>query len=298
MTTRIMPFATGGPRSVRDLLVIFLGQSNTGDGNGLLNTDLPGYANPGTPDAGIQIFNGTSFVTMHNGVNNNILGGLGQGTVNGLDNSKTWGPEVEWTYRFRQDNPSTTINVVKCVWGGTPIDNYWGTAAAGSYPFWEPPPNNTGNTGPGGAALTGISLWSWSRQIILAAKAKLRRPKVLVVNIMQGETDAANFADNSVANRYSTNLPNWLTAIRGGDIATSTTPIVLGRIANNGGVWQYASTIQAVQDSLGMVPTNGITTVKTDSYPIQTGNYHYTATGQGYLGRDMYLAYKGTYVYA
>jgi hypothetical protein len=244
-------------------VILAAGQSNDGDGNGLDASGLPAYAV--TPDPGIQIWNGSAFTTLINATNNDIL----QDPL-----STTWGPEVEFTYRYRQAHPGETIYLIPFRKGSTSLGTSGGTTNV-----WMPPPAVTN------------SLFNTMQGHVAAALATLANPKVRVVLWQQGESDATDLTD---ANNYQTNFTNLCNQIQihWGDASTK---IVAGRILGTNPSWTFSSTVRAAQDAVGVSLSSFVRIIDTDAFPNNTT--HYTATGQAgagstNLGGAMYIAYQ------
>jgi Carbohydrate esterase, sialic acid-specific acetylesterase len=253
-------------------IVVVSGQSNAGDGNALTAADLPAHLVP--VDQGVKIWNGRAFVTMQNGVNTDPI------AASAPTRAATWGPHVEFAYRWRQDNPYGTLYVVHVPVGGSGLDKTAFPTAC-----WCPP----------AASYRGTRLFDAVTTQLRRAKAALSRPKVRAVLWMQGEADANDTL--ATANNYATNLPPLLSAMltNWGD---SETKILVGRIDNGGvenqtgGVWHFAPPVQAAQDAVNGSLGGLVTTISTTSYSVQVGQpFHYDGNGQVSLGRDMYSAF-------
>jgi hypothetical protein len=256
---------------VQDVIVV-AGQSNAGDGNSLGFSDLPSPLN-GSPDQSVLIWNGSEFVVMQNGVNTDPI------TASSPTGAATWGPHVEFAYRWRLDNPLKPLYIIHGAVGGTGLD------ASFTPSSWCPP----------SVEYTGTRLFDGVTTLISNAKAQLVQPKVRAVLWMQGEADANG--DLALAERYATNLPPLLSAMLSfwGDDQTK---ILVGRIDNGGvenqtgGVWHNAPPVQAAQDAVNGSLGGLVRTINTTSYSTQSGaSFHYDGNGQVSLGGDMYDAY-------
>jgi Carbohydrate esterase, sialic acid-specific acetylesterase len=233
-------------------VILIAGQSNA-DGYGLTSADLPAHLVPS--DAGIKIYNGTSFVTLTNGSNNALL-------CVGSSSTHTWGPEAEFTYQYRLVNPTKTVYIVKYAVDGTKLYNdgvaNWNPAFAGSY-FDQMVTYTNGALN----ALSGVSPTIKIRWLLW----------------MQGESDAT---DSTIeANAYSANLVSFLSAVR--DRWGRVGKTIVGRISASS-AWTFSANVRNAQAATSLPDA----WVNTDSYTLQADNKHYTGAGQVSLGSDMW----------
>src|SRR5688572_2292699 len=88
-----------------DVLLIS-GQSNPAGAN-LDESTVPTHLQ--AQDHGIKVWTGLALETLHNGYNNRPAS-LG---------ASLWGPEAQFAYKYRQDNPSKTLYIAKYAKGST-----------------------------------------------------------------------------------------------------------------------------------------------------------------------------------
>ncbi len=157
-------------------VLIVAGQSNA-LGFQVTPAELPSWY---APDARVQIFDGSAFVTMQAGVNTGTPA-----------NPNAWGPEVAYAAAWLNDpaNAGQTLYVVKSVKGST------GLAADPAEQDWSP-------------ASVG-ELFDATTAKVTAAKALLTGPFHTTALWFQGEQDAAS-ATKAAA--YGTNLAGLETA--------------------------------------------------------------------------------------
>lgn len=239
------------PDPYSDVLLV-AGQSNAII-NGLLDTDVPSYLQ--TPDPGIQIFNGSSFVELVNGTNNSVL------CINGTSN-QNWGPEAQFSYLYRQTFPGNTLRIIKFAQAATQLAiNSGGTD-------WNPASSGklfdamTAYVTAGMSALSGVSPPPFARWLIW----------------MQGEQDSL---DNTEANAYGANLAAFISAVQS-RWGTSQMNVIIGRISNSS-VYTFGAAVRAAQVAAAG-PT--VSWVNTDNYSRQSDNVHYTGAGAVSFGGD------------
>lgn len=186
-------------------VALIVGQSNA-LGFQVTPAELPSWY---APNARVQIFDGSGFVTMQAGVNTGTPA-----------NPTAWGPEVGYAAAWLDDpaNAGQTLYIVKSVKGST------GLAADAGAQDWSP--SSTGE------------LFDATTAKVAAAKAALTGPFHTTALWFQGEEDATS-ATKSAA--YATNLANLKTAA-----ATSwgVDDFQYGRISTS---LAYNSTVQAAQ---------------------------------------------------
>lgn len=245
-----MPVMAGRGGRVRlvDLLLV-AGQSNA---VGQVHaSDLPVHLQ--ASDSGVKIWNGSAFVTLVNGTNNNLLSDTP---------SDGWGPEAEFAYQYRQVFPGRTIYVCKSAWNGTSLAAEWNPS--------------------GGTRFSGMETQAAACRSALSAIPSLRTG----VLWMQGETDAE---DNTDANNYGTNLAAFLTAVNSRwDTVQATTPVIIGRMSNST-FFTFRAAVRSAQSAAAAANTK---VVDTDSYTLQGDNIHYNAAGIASLGLDMFTSWS------
>lgn len=157
-------------------IALIVGQSNA-LGFQVTPAELPSWY---APNARVQIFDGSAFVTMQAGVNTGTPA-----------NPNAWGPEVGYAAAWLDDpaNAGQTLYVVKSVKGST------GLAADGAEQDWSP--SSTGE------------LFDATTAKVAAAKALLSGPFHTTALWFQGEQDAAVSAK---ASAYAANLAGLETA--------------------------------------------------------------------------------------
>lgn len=157
-------------------VALIVGQSNA-LGFQVTPAELPSWY---APDARVQIFDGSGFVTMQAGVNTGTPA-----------NPTAWGPEVGYAAAWLDDpaNAGQTLYIVKSVKGST------GLAADAGAQDWSP--SSTGE------------LFDATTAKVAAAKALLSGPFHTTALWFQGEEDATS-ATKSAA--YATNLADLKTA--------------------------------------------------------------------------------------
>lgn len=237
-------------------LFITSGQSNAGDGNSLSRGDLPSNLLP--VDTGVFYWNGSAFVNVTNGINNNPLSP--EGPSQDLDN---WGPVLEFARQWRLANPQPMYIVNFCEIA---------TTLGGATNSWNP-----ANSGQLFDQMTGY---------VTAAKAALGNYAVRGLLWMQGEQDAG---DSTLAAAYGTNLTAFLAKVRT-TWCDVNTKIMIGEISTWSGFVDPAP-VRAAQ----VAAADGVTTftINTDAFPRQSSNtaVHYTGPGQVDLGSAMFAVY-------
>lgn len=246
-------------------IFLFAGQSNNQTFQRVIG-ELPGYI---VADTGVKIWNhvAAAFEQYTACTNSDEPGNIGPNT------GPYWGPEAEFTYRYRQDNPTKTIYVVKFAVASTQLYQSldgittldWNTASAAA------------------------ELFGQMQADIAAAKAALATLGFngIVRNIfwMQGETDAQ---DATMAAAYLANLTAAHSAFRTrwGD---GSSKLTIGRIYDNSAYAQRA-TIRSAQVSVAAL-SNLNTWLNTDGFTL-ADTHHFNAAGVSQFGKDAYYAYK------
>lgn len=239
-------------------IVLCAGQSNAlGQTAG---SNLP--SNLQTLDSNIKIWNGSAFVTLQNGVNNDITG-AGPGTW--------WGPEAEFARRWRLKHPSNVLYIVKYAVSGTFLYD------TGSL-TWFPTPRN------------GPSYFATLKTYTDNAKTALSglSPIVEAFLWMQGESDGSGSDQGglAVANEYQTNLTALFSAVRS-QLGDNNTKIVVGRITDSSH-WPSGSIIRAAQTAVVSGDSGISSLVDTDTFLRLVDDFHYNADGLVSLGSSMY----------
>ena len=245
-------------RSTRDVDVfLFAGQSNM-IGNNTTSSDLASWPYLLVSDPHIIIYNweAAALQTLSNGVNNN----------NNDDTVGQWGAEAQFSYAWRQDNPSKKFFFVKSALGGTYL-------SADVFPSW-----NAGHTAEYFDTFTGNVNAAKSAIIALGFN-----PKVRALCWMQGESDATS---SLYATPYGANLSAFITKVRT-DWGDANTRIIVGRIATAAG--SDSATVRS-GEAAAVSGTTLAALVDTDSYGLI--GIHYDAAGNISMGADMYAAYK------
>lgn len=235
-------------------VILCSGQSNA---LGRQNETIILPANLQVPDVNIKIWNGTDFVTLQNGINNDIHG------------SNLWGPEAEFARLWRLRHPSETLYILKDASIGAFLAdngtvNTWSPLSSiGHFPEMETHSTNAVN---------------W-----LIADGKT--PSFEVLLWMQGEFDGSDF---TASNAYQTNLTNFFSSIRS-RWGSSNTKIMVGRIAQTSS-WPYADTVRAAQAAVVSADNGNSALINTDNYALQSDTIHYK--GFVPLGAAMYYAFE------
>lgn len=237
-------------------VIMCAGQSNA------LGRNIDGFAVPvdlQTIDANIKIWNGTSFVTLQNGVNNDIHG------------SSLWGPEAEFARRWRLRHPADTLYVVKDAIGSSPLaddgsSNTWAPASSIGY-FVE------------------METYTTNAKNWLIADGKV--PVFEGLLWMQGETDATVLGS---ANAYQTNLTNFFSSVRS-RWGYAGTKVMVGRITT-ASTWTFSSTVRSAQASVVSSDNGNSFLINTDSYGLQSDGIHYNQQGFVSLGSSMHSYFE------
>lgn len=228
-----------------------------------------------TPDAGIQIWNGSAFVTLQNGVNNNILNSA-QGDYASVYQTR-WGPEASFLNAFRQVYPNTTVYLVKKTLTGTALFND-GTA-------------NNWNSDPAAAP----NLFSAMTPIIAAALAALTSPFVPAHLMFNGEADASN---GTWAAAYQTNQEAFFSAAQSQWGNSSTQILVAGvnPLEFGSGITTVAAAQLAACNNHPTI-SQFISTANHSRFPLQSDDFpiHEAASGIVNLGLDMFNAWYKTW---
>ncbi|MCF7826212.1 MAG: T9SS type A sorting domain-containing protein [Candidatus Marinimicrobia bacterium] len=95
---------------------------------------------------------------------------------------------------------------------------------------------------------------------------------------MQGESDAEQL---SWANAYESNLNEFIANIRL-DLANPKLPVILGKVANQGG-YPYLDQIRAAQEAVA-ASDSLVTLVSLDDQPLESDGVHFTAPGVQVMG--------------
>lgn len=238
-------------------MAVWLGTSNAAGANLTVGT-VPTHLQ--ATDAGIKIWTGSAFATLENGVNNRPYGG-----------SALWGQEAQYSYRYRQENPSKTLYNVKDAIGGSSLavlagaDNDWAPANGELY----------------------LRLKTDILEAIASLEAEGKTVGTLTVFMMLGENDATVLA---AANAFETNFMNFVTTFRN-DIGLSNIVVIVGRITT-AAAWTYSSTVRTAQANVVNAGTL-MALVDTDDYTLQGDAMHYDAAAMVRGGNDIYNAAKG-----
>ena len=258
LTDRVMQYLSAIAGTLAQIAV-FAGQSNS-RGVFLTVGDVPGYLR--SADSSIKIWSTGSgaFVTLDNGVNNVVDTTYGTGN---------WGAEAQFSYLWRQDNPSGTIYIIKTGLIG-PL------AADGSQNDWSPS--------------TGEFFATMQAQVRAAKTALLAQgigSKVTDFYWMQGEGDTV--LGLTIAQAYQANLADLASNVRS-QCGGLRTKMIVGRISQ-AAAWTDGAAVRTCQAAY-VASDSRARLVDTDSYPMQGDAIHYTAAGQVSLGADMYAASK------
>lgn len=250
-------------------LIVIAGQSNA-QVNGRTLAGVPAYIGV---DAGVKIWDYTSaqFLTYHAGVN------ALQPSPNPNGTTENWGPDAEFSYRYRQASPSKTLFMVKYAVGSTQLQQ---SADGLTTTDWSPASNSAEYFGQVAGAITGAK----------AAMVALGYvPVVRAVIWMQGEQDAG--LSGTAVSQYQTNLTAFVTAIRSrwGD---ANTKLIIGRIFVGWGTTADNATVRAAQVAVGALDTVKNFCVGNDASDVGAG--HFTDIGAAQFGRDCWYAYNSS----
>lgn len=216
------------------------------------NTNLPPQLLP--IDIGVQVYcaNPSGFFPLNNGVNNNSMA---------LSSLTNWGPEAQFLYLYRQDNPNKTVFLIKLALGGKSLAVDW---APGSALYT----NLTGN--------------------ISTALSALRSYRLAAALLVQGEQDAT---DTTQASNYQANLTSLITAIRADSGGGGNMKFIASRLPAICAGRTFLSTVRAGQVAAIAASQNALW-VNTDSFTQQSDQVHFDAAGATALGAALYAAYK------
>lgn len=218
------------------------------------------------PDAGIKVWFGGAWVTLDNGTNNQ----------DAIAAEVRWGPEAEFAYRWRIDNPTKTLYIVKLAVGDTFL-----AQQVGGNPDWSP-------------ASTG-EYYDELVTLVTAAKAGLvalgKTPVIAAMIDARGENDSTVLADaDAFAANYQAFFENLLTD----GVIQATTKLLIGRVHNTATGWTHRVTVRAAQATVAALDATNRFIIDADGYPLQADNQHYTTAGEITFGNDNYQAYKGS----
>jgi hypothetical protein len=222
-------------------LLVIAGQSNA-LGFGLDRGDLPKQA---TADPHVRLWSHGRFVTLRPGENT--------GTQR---YPAAWGPEVEFSRRWRLDHPGRSLFVVKVTKGWT------GLAKDPRELDWSP---------------RSTELYARASAEIRAARHAMGAPGETVVVWHQGERDAA---DAAKASAYAANLAEFRKRVLA-DWGFPNVRLIIARI--NSAKWA-GSPVRRVQDAYHAYDTDG--------FPLQKDRVHLSAEGQVDSGAAAYAAYR------
>lgn len=282
---------------------LFAGQSNAqGYGNRLQLNPVPTWAQTaangwtGAPTvsclSGFQYQKPTlsNFPCLYNGHNCGLIAGvydawgvyLGQSpkySTGLIGEEGSYGPELSFMWKWKQEHLNEEVAVIKCCLGGSAIATWL----------------------PGGAMWTILS-----QTISLAISRLIQAGKTIEwagFIWMQGESGASGtyaYLHPQVGNEYKDQLRTFLSSVRG--ITSSSVPCIIGRIGNHMLLPNIIGTVNSGENTpenrIGatnlrrsqQVEVGGDTNnswFSTDNLPVlQDGNpaYWYHHTGPGYLG--------------
>jgi hypothetical protein len=254
----------GGVAAPTADIFVFAGQSNA-QTNFTTLAGVPAYI---TSDANVLMWNYDTSAFVTYGAGTNSLQPTTQ-VDSGGGVAGNWGPEAEFSYRWRLINPAKKAFLVKYAIGSTSL-------------FPQVGVNNWSETEPQSQYFGRV------QDSITAAKAAIvalgLTPVVRMISWMQGEADCGNATWDAA---YPTNLPNVVAAMRTrwGD---ANTKIIIGRINP---AWAANPNVRPAQVTVGDAsPLNQW--INTDAYALT--NSHFNDVGCSQFGKDTFYAYANS----
>jgi len=240
-------------------LFLFAGQSNmVGVTENPDRANVPPHLASSDPNTVIFNTSARALQTLTIGKNSNNDNDIGY-----------WGPEAEFSYRWRQENPSVKFYLVK-------------RAISGTYLMKR---ENERDWNPNSAGEHFDRFTADVRAAKTAIRARGGAPTVRAICWMQGESDALDAVGSA---EYKNNLMNFFAKVRS-DWGNKNTMIIVGRVTS---IYNFAPVIRAAQAgvvAIDIAAGNRSALIDTDSYPRDS--LHYTTVGQVMLGAAMYNAY-------
>lgn len=248
------------------------GQSNaSAEGTNAARTAPPGWVS----DSNIKIWDGTAgaWATYTPGTNS-----MGQTATTGQGGfQQWWGPEIHFAMKWRLDNPTKTLYIVKHTFGGISLD----------------PTSGSTNWHPSTSGSLYATLKTKSDNAKIALQAANLNPVPIAFIWMQGETpDGGN---NTYSTNYATNLQSLITAVRTDMIGNSAVWLI-GRnpmYASYGlfGTWKETRIAAAQAAIAASNPPALVVDTREEGALLDTDGYHYIPSSVRSIAERMYAGY-------
>jgi hypothetical protein len=255
------------PRFAHRRLILFFWPMRASSWNQISISSLPTLF--GDRDTELFVYTTAQFLTYTAGVN------ALQPSPNPNGTAENWGPEAEFSYRYRQQNPTRPLFMVKYAVGSTQLQQ---SADGLTTTDWSQTSDPSEYFGQVAGAIA-------SAKSAIVALGYV--PIVRAVIWMQGEQDAG--LGGTATSQYQANLTALAAAVRTrwGD---ANTKFIIGRIFVGWGLAADNAVVRAAQVAVGGADVVRNFCVGNDASSFVGG--HFTDAGAAQFGRDTWYAYN------